>query len=66
TTYQALDHAGKIYVYSPHLSAAEVEAMGMIKTDDIQTTLNTLLPTHDKMAVAPEGPYVVGLLENAG
>ncbi|MCG8616593.1 MAG: nickel-dependent lactate racemase [Desulfobacterales bacterium] len=65
TTYQALDHAGRIYVYSPHLSAAEVEAMGMIKTDDIQNTLDTLLPTHEKLAVAPEGPYVVGLLENA-
>ncbi|MFH2091355.1 MAG: nickel-dependent lactate racemase [Pseudomonadota bacterium] len=63
TTYQALDHAGKIYAYSPYLSETDLSAMGMIKIDDIQTAIDMLLPNHPKVAVAPEGPYVVGLLE---
>lgn len=65
TTYQALDHAGKIYVYSPYLSESELGAMGMIKIDDIQTAIDMLQPDHKKVAVAPEGPYVVGLLDKS-
>lgn len=65
TTYQTLDHAGKIYVFSPFLSESELGAMGMIKIDDIQTAVNMLQKDHQKIAVAPEGPYVVGLLNQA-
>lgn len=65
TTYQALDHAGKIYVYSPYLTETDLGAMGMIKIDDIQTAVDMLKKDHQKVAVAPEGPYVVGLIDEA-
>jgi nickel-dependent lactate racemase len=62
TTYQALNHAGKIYAYSPYLTKDDLAALGMVKIDDIQATIDMLLPQHPCVAVAPEGPYVVGLL----
>ncbi|MDQ1333443.1 MAG: lactate racemase [Thermodesulfobacteriota bacterium] len=58
--YQAVDHAGPIYVYSPGMAGDDLEAMGMIRVDDLQETVNRLLPQHEKVMVVPEGPYVVG------
>ncbi len=63
TTYQALDHAGRVYVYAPHLSEKELSALGMTKIDNLQQTIDTLVADNPKVAVAPEGPYVVGLLK---
>jgi len=58
--YQAVDHAGPIYVYSPAMPGDDLKAMGMIQIDDLQETVDRLLPQHQKVMVVPEGPYVVG------
>ena len=62
--YQALDHAGKIYVYSPGLSEAELNNFGAVKINDVQTTVDGLLPHHGKTVVVPDGPYVVGKVKS--
>ena len=59
---QAVDHAGPIYVYSPFLSSDDVTRMGMIKIEDVQETVNELLPAHKDVVVVPDGPYVVGMV----
>ena len=59
--YQALDHAGKVYLYSPGLSPADVEKTGCIKITDVQETVNRLLESHPKAVAIPDGPYVVGI-----
>jgi len=60
--YQAADHAGPIYVYSPALSDNDLKSMGMIKIDDVQETVNDLIKTYPNTIVVPEGPYVVGMV----
>jgi len=60
--YQAADHAGPIYVYSPALSNENLKSMGMIKIDDVQETVNDLIKTYPNTIVVPEGPYVVGMV----
>jgi nickel-dependent lactate racemase len=60
--YQALDHAGKVYVYSPGLTQGDLSRIGAAKTDDLADTIRDLLPRHSKVAVIPDGPYVVGLI----
>ncbi len=61
--FQALDHAGRVYVYSPGLSAEDLEKMGAMKIQDVQGALDELLGSHEKVAVIPDGPYVVGILD---
>ncbi len=61
--YQAADHAGPIYVYSPALSNNDLKSMGMIKIEDVQETVNDLIKTYPNTIVVPEGPYVVGMVE---
>lgn len=58
--YQALDHAGKIYIYSPGLKQEETDRFQGVKTEDLQATIDELVKTHAKIAVIPDGPYVVG------
>jgi len=62
TTYQAMAHAGKVYAYSPGLSAADLAAMGIEKVEDLQACLDGLTAANPDMVVVPEGPYVVGLV----
>lgn len=62
--YQVVDHAGPIYVYSPSLSNDELKRMGMIKIEDVQETVNELLPEHKDVVVVPDGPYVVGMVKD--
>lgn len=62
TTYQALAKAANVYVYSPYLDENELKAIGITKIDDVQAAVTSLLPTHPKVAISPEGPYVVGLV----
>jgi lactate racemase len=62
TTYQALGKAANVYVYSPYLEEDELNAIGITKIDDVQTAITSLIPSHSKIAVSPEGPYVVGLV----
>jgi len=65
TTYQALNKASNIYVYSPYLEEKELEAIGITKIDDIQAAVTKLTADHKKVAVSHEGPYVVGLLKES-
>jgi nickel-dependent lactate racemase len=58
--YRVMDHAGAVYVYSPGLTREDLNQLGAIKIDGIQQTLDQLLPSHNRVIVAPEGPYVVG------
>lgn len=62
--YQALGHAGKIYIYSPGLAKEDVDKFQGVKIDNVQETLDELLKTHKKVAVIPDGPYVVGKVKN--
>lgn len=58
--YQALAHAAKIYIYSPGLTREDVERFQGVKVENIQQTMNELAKSHKRIAVIPEGPYVVG------
>lgn len=60
--YQVLDYAGKVYVYSPGLSYEDVMKMGAIKIEDVQATVTNLIQSHDRAAVVPDGPYVIGMM----
>lgn len=62
--YQSLEHAGKIYIFSPGLSNEDVSRFSGIKIEDCQATVNELLRTHKDVVVIPEGPYVVGKVRN--
>jgi len=64
--YQALDHAGKVFVYSKGLSREDLGKMGAVRIEDVQGTVDTLIDSHEKVAVIPDGPYVVGLLDSGG
>jgi lactate racemase len=61
--YQALDHAGRVYVHAPGLSKVDLEKMGITKIENLQETVSRLLEDNDKTAVVPDGPYVVGRLQ---
>lgn len=58
--YQAMDHAGQVFVYSPGLSSEEIEGIGAIKIENLQETVDNLIKSHPNAIVIPEGPYVVG------
>jgi nickel-dependent lactate racemase len=61
--YQVLDYAGEVYVYSPGLSDDDVKNMGAIKIEDVQKTVDRLIGKSARVAVVPEGPYVVGMIK---
>ena len=60
--YQALDHAGRVYIYSSGLSNNDLQKMGAIKIEDIQETVDELLPGKENVVAIPDGPYVVGMV----
>jgi nickel-dependent lactate racemase len=60
--YQVLDYAGKVYVHSSGLSYEDLMKMGMIKIEDVQGTVNRLMAEHERVAVSPDGPYVIGMV----
>jgi nickel-dependent lactate racemase len=60
--FQVLDHAGKIYVYTSGLSFEDLGNMGATRIESVQEIVNKLLKDHERVAVIPEGPYVVGLI----
>jgi len=51
-----------VYVYSPGLAAEDVTKMGVIKVDDLQSTVDRLLGENGRAVVVPDGPYVVGMV----
>ncbi|MBW2084394.1 MAG: hypothetical protein JRI39_15345 [Deltaproteobacteria bacterium] len=60
--YQALDHAGKVYVYCLGLTKEDLAKIGIEKVDDLQATVDRVLSANPKAVVVPEGPYVVGMI----
>jgi len=58
--YQALNHAGRVYIYSNGLSHDDLQKMGAFKIDNIEETVNELLAEHENVVAVPDGPYVVG------
>jgi len=58
--FQSLDHAERVYVYSPGLSAQSLKGIGAEKVDNPQALVDELAAKHDKVVVIPDGPYVVG------
>jgi len=58
--HQALDHAGRVYIYSSGLSHDDVQKIGAFKVDNIDETVNDLLSENKNVVVVPDGPYVVG------
>jgi nickel-dependent lactate racemase len=61
--YQVLDYAGEVYVYSPGLSYEDLTKIGAVKIEDVQKTVNRLIGKNSRVAVVPEGPYVVGMVK---
>jgi nickel-dependent lactate racemase len=59
--YQVLDHAGKVYVYSPGLVDEDLAPMGITKVRDLQGTVDQLAESHNRAVAVPDGPYVVGV-----
>jgi nickel-dependent lactate racemase len=59
--YQAIEHAGQVYVYSSGLSQADLEKTGAIKIENIQETVDRLWESHPGVVAVPDGPYVVGI-----
>jgi hypothetical protein len=51
-----------VYVYSPGLTKEDLDHMGAVKVEDLAGTIHDLLPRRAKVAVIPDGPYVVGLV----
>ena len=58
--FQALDHAGDVYVYSAGLTDDQVRNVGGTKVDDLQAAVTRLITPRSKVVVVPDGPYVVG------
>lgn len=61
--YQALDHAGQVYVYSSGLSHDDLKNMGAVKIENVQETVDELLPGYGNVVAVPDGPYVVGMVK---
>jgi lactate racemase len=61
--YQALDHAGKVYLYAPGLTPDDIRQLGAIQVHNLQETVDALLAGHDRAVVIPDGPYTVGMVQ---
>jgi lactate racemase len=61
--YQVLDYAGEVYVFSPGLSYEDIMQTGAVKIEDVRSTVTRLLAKHQRVAVVPDGPYVVGMVK---
>ena len=65
TTLQAMDHAGEVHVFSPKLSEEDLKPLGIVKVEeDLQVTVDRLAAESESIIVVPEGPYVVGVVED--
>jgi len=60
--YQAIDHAGRVLVYSAGLTEGDLRLTGAEKIEDIQAAVDQLSAGHERIAVSPDGPYVVGMI----
>jgi nickel-dependent lactate racemase len=60
--YQVMDYVGKVFVYSPALSSADLEQVGAVKIQSVQETVNEQMRSHEKVVAVPDGPYVVGII----
>ena len=60
--YQAADHAGRVFVYSPGISERDLNNMGLLKVASLQETVDILTKDAKDIAVSPDGPYLVGMV----
>ena len=60
--YEALDHAGRVFVYSPGLLEKDLNSIGITKIENLQGTVDTLVKNAADVAVSPDGPYLVGMV----
>ena len=49
--------------YSPELTEEDLKPLGIIKVEDLQATVDKLVTESESIIVVPEGPYVVGVVE---
>lgn len=61
--YQALNHAGRVYIYSHGLSHDDLQKIGAFKVKNIEETVNELLSENENVVAVPDGPYVAGRVE---
>ena len=62
--FQALDHADRIFVYSSGLKNTALRPEAIVKIDNIQSTIDSHVREGMEVVVVPEGPYVVGKIED--
>ena len=62
--YQALAHAGTIFIYSPGLTTDDILRFQGQKVTDFQKTVESLVGGNKRVAVIPDGPYVVGKIQH--
>ena len=60
---QALRRIGRVLVYSPSLMEEQLKPFGVQKIYHLQEDVNRLLLEHPHVAALPQGPYVVGLVD---
>ncbi|MBU0734625.1 MAG: nickel-dependent lactate racemase [Proteobacteria bacterium] len=59
--FQSLNRIGRVLVYSPGLTAEQLNPFGVQKIHDLQKEVDKLLLEYPQVAAIPQGPYVVGL-----
>jgi len=60
---QALRRIGRVLVYSPSLTEDQLKPFGVQKIYHLQEEVNRLLLEYPHVAALPQGPYVVGLVD---
>ena len=58
--HQALNKAGRVYIYSHGLSHDDLQMIGAFKVDNIEGAVNKLVSENENVVAIPDGPYVVG------
>ena len=56
--YQALAHCGEMFLFAPSLPSETFTGLGLTRVQNLQETVDRLLPECPRTMVVPEGPYV--------
>ncbi len=62
---QSLKRIGRVGVYSPGLTAEQLRPFGVEKIHDLQASVDRLVTPYPRVVVIPQGPYVVGMVDEA-
>ena len=57
--FKAMSRMGRVLVYSPNIEGEPLASFGLTKVHDLQHEIDRLLMDHPRVAVMPQGPYVV-------